>query len=233
MPTDWNLSVTNGVGIRSSTDFNSYMQNYEFIDSFNKTIGNHLLTLGGSIITARRNGREYFDSSPVFSFDGSRSRSGNGYADFFLGLPVTVVQNTILQSWTSKVVPALFAEDDWKVTHRLTLNLGVRWEPYLPLTEKHNHLEAFRPGEQSQIYPTAPPGLVFPGDPGISQGVVPSKWAKFSPRFGFAWDPSAMARPACAVATAFSTTHRDWSHTTRSPTGSLSPWVRPCPILIV
>ena len=189
VPTDWNLSVTNGVGIRSSTDFNSYMQNFEFIDSFNKTTGNHLLTMGGSILTARRNGREYFDSSPVFTFDGSRSGSGSGYADFFLGLPVTVVQNTILQSWTSKVVPSLFFEDDWKITRRLTVNLGLRWEPYLPLTERHNHLEAFRPGQQSTVYPTAPLGLVFPGDTGIPAGVVSSSWGKFAPRIGFAYDP--------------------------------------------
>jgi hypothetical protein len=189
VPTDWNLSITSGVGIRSSTDFNSYMQNWEFIDSFNKNIGNHLLTIGGSIVTARRNGREYFDSSPVFTFDGSRTQSGSGYADFFTGLPVSVVQNTILQSYTSKIVPSAFFEDDWKATRKLTLNLGFRWEPYLPLTEKHDHLQAFRPGEQSQVFPTAPLGLVFPGDPGISRGVVQSKWAKFGPRFGFAWDP--------------------------------------------
>ena len=190
VPTDWNISITSGVGIRSSTDFNSYMQNWEFIDSFNKNIGNHLLSIGGSIVTTRRNGREYFDSSPVFSFDGSRTQSGSGYADFFAGLPVTVVQNTILQSYTSKIIPNALFEDDWKVTRRLTLNLGVRWEPYLPLTEKHDHLQAFRPGEQSQVYPTAPVGLVFPGDPGIPDGVISSSWGKFAPRVGFAWDPT-------------------------------------------
>ena len=189
VPTDWNISVTNGIGIRSSTDFNSYMQNYEFIDSFNKSAGNHLMTLGFSFIRARRNGREYFDSSPVFSFDGSRSQSGSGYADFFLGLPLSVVQNTILQSLTYKNVPAMFAEDDWKITRRFTLNLGLRWEPYLPLNEAHDHLQAFRPGEQSHVYPSAPLGLVFPGDPGIDTGVISPKWMKFAPRIGFAWDP--------------------------------------------
>ncbi len=189
VPTDWSLSVSGGIGVRSSDAYFSYMQNFQFIDSFNKSIGNHLLTMGGSILTARRNGREYFNASPVFSFDGSRSGSGNGYADFYLGLPITVGQNTILQSYTSKKVPAAFFEDDWKVTRNFTLNLGLRWEPYLPLTEQHNRLMEFRPGQQSTVYPTAPLGLVFPGDKGVSDTIVPNEWNKFAPRIGFAWDP--------------------------------------------
>ena len=189
IPTDWSISVSGGFGVRSSDAYLSYMQNFQYIDSFNKNIGNHLLSMGGSVITARRNGREYFNASPVFSFDGSRSGSGNGYADLYLGLPISVVQNTILQSFTSKVAPAAFVEDDWKVTRNLTLNLGVRWEPYLPLQERNNRLMAFRPGEQSIVYPTAPLGLVFPGDKGISDTIVPNEWNKFAPRIGFAWDP--------------------------------------------
>ena len=189
VPTDWNISINGGVGIRSSTAFFSYMQNFQLIDSFNKNIGNHLLSVGGSFLHARRNGREYFSASPSFTFDGTRSGSGNGYADFFLGLPVLVTQNTILQSWTSKVVPSLFLEDDWKATRKLTLNLGVRWDPYLPLHERNNRLSAFRPGQQSTVYPTAPTGLVFPGDQGIPDAIIGNEWSKFAPRVGFAWDP--------------------------------------------
>ena len=189
VPTDWSISVSGGFGVRSSDAFLSYMQNFQFIDSFNKSLGNHLLSMGGSILATRRNGREYFNASPVFSFDGSRTGSGNGYADFFLGLPISVGQNTVLQSYTSKKVPAAFFEDDWKVTRKLTLNLGVRWEPYLPLTEQHNRLMAFHPGQQSTVYPTAPLGLVFPGDKGVSDTLIPNEWNKFSPRVGFAWDP--------------------------------------------
>ena len=189
VPTDWNISISGGVGIRSSTAFYSYMQNYQFIDSFNKNIGGHLLTVGGSMVSARRNGREYFNSSPVFSFDGTRTGSGNGYADFFIGLPITVTQNTILQSWTSKLVPSLFFADDWKVSRKLTLNLGLRWEPYRPLHERNNRLTAFRPGQQSQKFPNAPKGLMFAGDPGVPDAIIDSEWIKFAPRFGLAFDP--------------------------------------------
>jgi hypothetical protein len=190
VPTDWNLSVAGGVGIRSSTAFLSYTQNEEFIDSFNKSVGNHLLSMGGSIIKARRHGEEVpSGASPVFSFDGTRSGSGSGYADYFLGLPITVAQNTELLSWTSKIVPSFFFEDDWKASRKLTLNLGLRWEPYLPLQEQHNHLSAFRPGQQSTRFPNAPQGLVFGGDAGVPDAIINSEWLKLAPRVGFAFDP--------------------------------------------
>ena len=189
VPTDWTISVAGGVGIRSSTAFLSYMQNEQFMDSFNKTVGNHLLTMGGSIVKARRHGNEYTPASPAFTFDGTRSGSGNGYADYYLGLPITVTEGTVLLSWTRKYVPTLFFEDDWKVSRKLTLNLGVRWEPYVPLTEQHNHLSAFRPGQQSTLYPNAPKGLLVAGDPGVPSGIVDSEWGKLAPRVGFAFDP--------------------------------------------
>ncbi|HLJ45717.1 MAG TPA: carboxypeptidase-like regulatory domain-containing protein, partial [Bryobacteraceae bacterium] len=190
VPTDWTLSITGGVGIRSSTAFLSYMQNEQFEDSFSKSLGNHLLTMGGALIKARRHGEEYpSGASPNYSFDGSRSGSGNGYADWFLGLPLTLTQGTELLSWTDKIVPSLFFEDDWKVSRKLTLNLGVRWEPYLPLKEQHNRLTAFRPGVQSTLYPNAPRGLLVAGDPGVPDSLINAEWSKISPRVGFAFDP--------------------------------------------
>ncbi len=189
VPTDWTISITGGVGIRSSTAFLSYMQNEQFIDSFSKTIGNHLLTMGGGVIKARRHGNEYTPASPAFSFDGTRSGSGSGYADYFLGLPISVTESTVLLSWTTKIAPSFFFEDDWKVSRKLTLNLGLRWEPYLPLQEQHNRLTAFRPGQQSTLYPTAPLGLLVAGDPGVPDSIIGSEWGKFAPRVGFAYDP--------------------------------------------
>jgi hypothetical protein len=190
IPTEWTVSVTGGIGIRSSTAFLSYMQNEQFEDSFSKSIGDHLLTMGGSVVKARRHGEEYVTGvSPSFSFDGTRSGSGNGYADFFLGLPISVSQNTEALSWTTKVAPSLFFEDDWKVSRKLTLNLGLRWEPYLPLTEQHNRMTVFRPGQQSKLYPSAPTGLLVVGDPGVPASIIGSEWLKLAPRLGFAYDP--------------------------------------------
>ncbi len=65
----------------------------------------------------------------------------------------------------------------------------MRWEYAAPLTELHNRLNAFRPGQQSTVFPTAPVGLVYPGDKGVPDSTYAHDYNNFAPRFGFAWDP--------------------------------------------
>jgi hypothetical protein len=70
------------------------------------------------------------------------------------------------------------------------LNLGVRFEPYLPYVDAANRVSVFRPGSgQSQVYVNAPEGLLFPGDPGVPRGGTESSVWNFAPRVGFAWAP--------------------------------------------
>jgi hypothetical protein len=65
----------------------------------------------------------------------------------------------------------------------------MRWEPYIAIEDSYGQNAAFRPGQKSTVYPLAPLGYVFPGDTGISSGVAPSRYRRFSPRVGFAYDP--------------------------------------------
>jgi hypothetical protein len=191
IPTDWILGISGGLGLSIATNYRSFMMNYQFIDSISWTKGNHLLTFGGDIAKVRRNGRENFDTDPGFTFNGLQTGSyGYGYADFYSGASSSVYQNSPISSWQYKYTPFLYFQDDWRVTHRFTLNLGVRWEPYIPVEDKYGEDTAFRPGQQSTVYPLAPLGYLFPGDKGINGlGVVPARLARFSPRFGFAYDP--------------------------------------------
>jgi hypothetical protein len=191
IPTDWILGISGGLGLSIATNYRSFMMNYQFIDSLTWTKGNHLLTFGGDIAKVRRNGRENFDTDPGFTFNGTLTGSyGYGYADFYSGAASSLYQNSPISSWQYKYTPFLYFQDDWRVTHRLTLNLGVRWEPYVPVEDKYGEDTAFRPGQQSTVYPLAPLGYLFPGDKGIDGlGVVPIRLDRFSPRFGFAYDP--------------------------------------------
>ncbi len=191
IPTDWILGISGGLGLSIATNYRSFMMNYQFIDSVTWTKGNHLLTFGGDIAKVRRNGRENFDTDPGFTFNGLETGSyGYGYADFYSGAASSVYQNSPISSWQYKYTPFLYFQDDWRMTHRLTLNLGVRWEPYIPVADKYGENTAFRPGQQSTVYPLAPLGYLFPGDNGINGlGVVPWRLDRFSPRFGFAYDP--------------------------------------------
>lgn len=193
-PTDWAINIQNGLGLRVNTAFFSYMMNYQFIDTLTVTKGNHTMAMGGEISFLRRNGREFFQVNPQYSFDGQRSNAFYGYADFYLGVPRTVFQNSPLRAWQYKYTPFLYFNDDWRVSRRLTLNMGLRWEPYVTVKERNDEFGGFRPGQQSQIWLKAPVGAVYPGDPGIERGIVPNRWANFSPRFGFAFDPTGKGR---------------------------------------
>jgi len=190
VPTDWAITISNGFGVRVDTNFQSYMMNYQFIDNMTYTKGNHTMTFGGEISKVRRNGREFFQKDTQFSVNGQRSgNQGYGYADFFLGAANDVYQNSPIRAYQYKWTPFFYFQDDWRVTRRLTLNLGLRWEPFIMVKEKNEELGAFRAGQQSTVYPRAPIGALFPGDKGISNGIVGNDWFKPAPRFGFAWDP--------------------------------------------
>ncbi|HEV2272806.1 MAG TPA: TonB-dependent receptor [Acidobacteriaceae bacterium] len=190
IPTDWSVTAANGLSLRVPTNFRSYMMNYQYIDTVSWSKHNHLFQMGGEISKERRYGREYFQFSPQYSFTGTLSGPyGAGYADFFLGAANSVFQNTPLESYQYKYTPFLYFSDDWRVSTKLTLNLGVRWEPYITTRDALGHEGAFRPGQQSVIYPLAPVGALFPGDAGIGPGVTPNRYDRFSPRIGFAYDP--------------------------------------------
>jgi len=190
VPTDWAVSVAGGIGLRVPTNYFSYMMNYQFVDTASWTLGNHLLQFGGDIAKVRRNGREYFQKDTQFAFNGLRSgNTGYGYTDFYQGAATSVYQNSPISSFQYKWTPFLYFQDDWRASHKLTLNLGVRWEPYIAIEDSYGQNAAFRAGQKSTVYPLAPLGYVFPGDTGISSGVAPDRYRRFSPRIGFAYDP--------------------------------------------
>ena len=84
----------------------------------------------------------------------------------------------------------LYGQDSWKLKPNLTLNYGLRWDVLPPWREKYNQLQTLVLGQQSVVYPGAPQGLVFPGDPGIPATLAPTKYTNFAPRIGLAYSPS-------------------------------------------
>jgi hypothetical protein len=109
-------------------------------------------------------------------------------ADFLLGQAATFQQTSGVDRDFRALNSSLFIQDNWKVTRRLTLNLGLRWEFNPPYTSAGGAIGTFKPGVQSTRYPTAPLGSVYPGDPGITDGIAPTIYTNFAPRVGFAYD---------------------------------------------
>jgi hypothetical protein len=89
-----------------------------------------------------------------------------------------------------------FAQDDWRMNDRLTLNFGVRYDLQMSPTDPQNRKLTFVAGQQSRVVPTAPVGLLFPGDPEIGRGMVPADKNNISPRVGVAWDPQGDGKTA-------------------------------------
>ena len=88
----------------------------------------------------------------------------------------------------------LFAQDSWRVLPNLTLNYGLRWDRIAPWTEKYNQISTFVAGAQSVVFPGAPAGILYPGDPGVPNTLAPVSNLNFAPRVGFAWSPQAESR---------------------------------------
>jgi len=84
----------------------------------------------------------------------------------------------------------VFAQDSWRVTSNLTVNYGVRWDMIMPWYEEHYQTGTLVAGEQSVVFPTAPTGYVFPGDPGVPTTIASTRYNNFSPRLGLAWSPA-------------------------------------------
>jgi hypothetical protein len=168
----------------------------EYQGKVSHAAGGHFVRFGGDL----RHNHE-FATNPSTSANGSWTfsqqrtnlasiaNSGDAIASLLLGVPQTFAQaaappsqlfvNTLFDLWV---------QDDWKIRRRLTLNLGLRYDPALPARDADGALPGFVPGAHSTVAPLAPTGLVISGDPGIPAAVIRNHWNTFGPRAGFAWD---------------------------------------------
>jgi hypothetical protein len=148
--------------------------------------GNHSIKMGGSFQWNQFREQGNWLGEGQIRFTGSFTK--DGFADFLLGSANSFRQNSGLNRNFRSINTGLFVQDNWKATRKLTLNLGLRWEVDPPYSSAGDALATFAFGAQSQRFPTAPTGLLFPGDPGIPSGVAPTSWHGFGPRVGFAYD---------------------------------------------
>ena len=154
-------------------------------DTFNWVLGRHEVKFGGAYMWDRFTSTGGASSNGLFTFTGSTT--GNALADFLEGKANSLTQNNGVFFRSHSQDPSLFAQDNWRVFRRLTLNLGLRWE-YYPMYTGQNNTGTFVAGVQSTRFPTAPLGLLTSGDKGIPDGILHTPWNTFAPRFGFAYD---------------------------------------------
>lgn len=162
---------------------NTYSAQYSLLH----TRGNHSLKAGGDYRVYQVNSLIPTFGTGAFSFNGFYS--GNPMADFLLGRSsnFNIVGGQMDKNFRGKAF-STYIQDDVRIHPRLTLNLGLRYEVTYPMTEVRDRLYGFRAGQQSTKYPDATPGLIFPGDAGISRSTIATDRNDFAPRVGIAWD---------------------------------------------
>ncbi|HTS61655.1 MAG TPA: TonB-dependent receptor [Candidatus Acidoferrales bacterium] len=170
---------------------------YEVRDNLHITSGKHSIAVGGQVQLEKMVHDTLLNNYGVMNFATNNPRgTGNTTADFLLGLVSTGSQDSPSHKIDNGWYYGLFFQDDWRIAPRLTLNLGVRYDLQMPITDPRNKFLTFVPGAQSAIVPSAPTGLLFPGDNGVGRGIVAADKNNISPRIGIAWDPSGSGKTA-------------------------------------
>ena len=160
-------------------------ESWQFKDTMTFSAGNHTMKWGYEFIR------------PVFEFNLALTRSesftgtrtGNAIADFMIGaFDNSTIEFGIADHSPSTMKHQAFIEDSWRMHPRLTLNYGLRYEPFVPFDQKGGRHTTWVPGVQSTVFPDAPKGILFPGDPGLPKRLTNSDLNNFAPRLGAAWD---------------------------------------------
>lgn len=197
------LSMTGGPTSAAITSYPAFDPTtaFQFADDFNIIKGKHQIAFGGSWIRQLQyvfgplNGDGIINFNGTFT-GGALNATGLGMADFLLGRVNTFSQGGTQYAYERYHNVGLYVQDTWKLTPHLTLNYGLRWEPYIggsmPLGYvMHFDRGLFDQNVHSAVYPNAPAGVLFRGDPAFDTNGRPShtKLNDFAPRLGVAWDP--------------------------------------------
>jgi len=206
---------------------------FQWSDELTWVKGNHTFKFGVDVRRQRFDQYYYFDLNGEFTFDNSGPNGiipadGDQYAEFLLGLADSYTQGSGQREDVRAFAAYPFAQDSWKVKPNLTLNYGLRWEYSPPLTDISGHVETFRPGENSTVYPcginmtgpgasynywtglgvanptcantgSEPTGLVVPGDPGVPASMTSTYYKSFAPRIGIAYSPNFTSGPLATI----------------------------------
>jgi hypothetical protein len=198
------ISMTAGAGfnIGNGTESNSNFRGntYEIGNDVSLVRGSHQIVIGGD--GAMFNSASYANVRSPGTYNFDNHLTGLVLSDFMLGALGTVAgldqaaPNTL---FTRQEYLGIYAQDTWKVSRRLTVNYGARWEPWFPISVTNGadiwfSMPRFQSGTTSTVFPQAPAGVYYGGDPGYPDSGVNKRWQNIAPRAGLAWDPKGDGR---------------------------------------
>lgn len=179
------------------------LNSYQVADDVDLIRGRHQIAFGFNLVRVQNNTISGFEENGYFQYNGSRTGTtavpgctgcGLTLADFMLGMPYDFQQTNATPDDLRTWIMSVYVQDTFKVSSKLTLNYGLRWEPTFSDPDKYGRgtsfsLPGFYAGKVSSVYSNAPAGLFFKGDPGIPDAMWNGKLSNFAPRIGVVWNP--------------------------------------------
>jgi hypothetical protein len=168
---------------------------YEAGDDITTVKGAHQIAYGGLASYDMNNNRANIYSPGSFTFNGTGT-TGNAMGDFLTGQLDSFSQGEPNVGFSRHWYVGAYVTDTWKVSPRFTVNAGVRWEPNLQTQIAEGaiydfSMNLFLQDVKSTVWPNAPAGLTWPGDPGFpGKAGINRRFDQFAPRLGLAWDPT-------------------------------------------
>jgi hypothetical protein len=186
------LSISNWSGVSLGLGYYGPQTTYVIGDTLGYANGKHNLRIDGEVKRYRLDIASYWMSGGTATFNGQlfsdpgKSDAGNSFAEFLLGKASQWRQQSF---WSERLYTnfvALYFQDDIRLTSKLTANIGLRWDPKFDSTEKYE-ADDFHSRRQSAVYPNAPLGLLFQGDSGYENHIIPADNNNLAPRIGLAY----------------------------------------------
>jgi hypothetical protein len=194
------IAVQNAFNLGLGTEFDAFYRphTYAFSDDLTLIRGSHQFGLGGTLSLNDWKTRSNVRAAGGFTFNGGTT--GLSLADFMAGSVFEFRQATPFLLDATQKNFGIYAQDTWRMSSNVTMNYGLRWEPWLPQQHQNEAIYSFSTarflaGERSKVYPDALPGFTYPGDPTFATkaGLEPN-WMNFQPRVGMSWDPNGDGR---------------------------------------
>ena len=187
------VSVTNGFNVGTGGTNPGYFNSdsFQLANDIDIVRGRHQLSFGGNWIRTKIETVNNRPTNGQFTFNGQVT--GLGLADFLLGRVSNFIQGNPVYDFDENDYIGAYIQDEWRPRPNLTVNVGLRWEPYLAIKNSLDYVSnfdeaRFDAGVRSKVYPQAPPGLLFPGDEGFpGSAAMRNKIAQFAPRAGVVW----------------------------------------------
>jgi hypothetical protein len=205
------ISVAGGfsLGNNSEGELPQVGNSFQWSDNLTRVSGNHTFKFGTDVRRQRFDQTLYFNVSGEQLFFGgglndtittNNDGSSNLYPNYLLGMPDQYGEGSAQSENVRSTAFYVYAQDSWKIKPNITMNYGLRWEFNTPIADISHHVQTFRPGQSSTVYPCVdtvntdcgsqtPIGLVVPGDQGVPPGLTQSYYKAIAPRIGIAWSP--------------------------------------------